>query len=149
MTPNIQLKSEKLKQSSRCFVCLMPNILMISITQMFGIRQINIQNLDTSRWFVLYRHSLGPLGVKPKNLVIIDPDCYRNCESHKTFVRVRLFCLKSEKSLETNTQVNGALLEEPCKEKYNMSHCSSNDFASLSQWAPSIPQVLEKRQQRA
>lgn len=43
MTPNIQLKSEKLKQPSRCFVYLMPNILMSSALQMFGIRQILTQ----------------------------------------------------------------------------------------------------------
>lgn len=58
MTPNIQLKSEKLKQPSRCFVCWMPSILMFLTIQMFGSKQTNKQSLETCRCLVSCRYSL-------------------------------------------------------------------------------------------
>lgn len=130
MTPNIQLKSEKLKQSSRCFVCLMPNILMFSTIQMFGIGQTHIPNLEASRCLYLVETALAHGAAKTGKLDITFPDC-RDCESHKIFMRGRWFRLKSERSLELNTEVNRALPEELIqrKEKDKKAHCSSDDFA--------------------
>lgn len=71
MTPNIQLKSEKLKQSSRCFICLMPNILIFSTIQMFGIRQTNIQIWKhLGVWYLVFT-ALDPWAGKTRDLDII------------------------------------------------------------------------------
>lgn len=119
-------------------------------------RQTNIQNLESSRCFLSCRHSLGSPGKgSPRIWALFILTASKNCGSPKTFVRIRRFILKSEKSLSKTHSFNTALPEELMqrKRKHTKAHCSSSDPAGFDPASGplymSIPQIPGKAPQGA